>query len=433
MPTLFQTKRTFCSLFKSITIALSTLSPVYYAHAEPQIEVMHWWNRGGESRAMQVLKDEFELRGGTWFDVAGEDQISVLNRAVSRMAKGYAPTLVQWNSGWEVSQIRELGLLNRIDPSVLNSLDNPFIDNVMDMVMVNDELVAIPVNVHSENWFWYKPGNFPEDTKNAMRSWPEFIEYAHDRSQQEVIALAVGDEPWQRRILFNNILLGVADQALFQRIYNDLDITALDDHKFVEAVETFKKIQRYSHSFGEGRWDQQVAAVASNKALAVTMGDWAKGEFRNMGLKLGRDYDCAQAPGTSDNIILVMDVFALGQVTSPEEQLGQKLFLDIVTDHAVSEAFNYLKGSLPPLRDIDTSTLDKCNKIAYQTLNNRGKAIKPHASIGDRGFLALIDHHISQLWSEDTTTLYWAIQFKQLLQEEHDKRKASSRVAEKND
>jgi len=420
-------------MLKAYIIVLSAFSPVHYAHAEPQVEVMHWWERGSESRAMQVLRDEFELRGGTWFDVSGEDQITVLNSAVSRMAKGYAPTLVQWNSGWEVSQIRELGLLNSINPKVLNSLENQFIDNVMDMVMVNEELVAIPVNVHSENWFWYNPKNFPENTKSAMHSWSEFLEYANDRSQQEVVALAVGDEPWQRRILFNNILLGVADQALFQKIYNDLDTTALNNSKFYEAVDTFRKIQRFSHSFGDGRWDQQVAAVASNKALVVTMGDWAKGEFRNIGLKLGSDYDCVPAPGTSENIILVMDVFALGQVTDVNEQLGQKLFLDVVTDHAVSEAFNYLKGSLSPLRDIDISTLDKCNKIAYQILNRRGKAIKPHASIGDRGFLALIDHHITQLWSEDTKTIDWIAQFKQLLQEENNKRMANNHVAQIDD
>lgn len=431
MHTALNNNRAVLFYLKAFIILWSVFLPVYSAHAEPQIEVMHWWNRGGESRAMQVLKDEFEHRGGTWFDVAGEDQITVLNSAVSRMAKGYAPTLVQWNSGWEVSQIRELGLLNSIEPAVLQSLDNHFIDNVMDMVMVNGELVAIPVNVHSENWFWYKPKNFPEDTKNAMRSWPEFLEYANDRSQQEVVALAVGDEPWQRRILFNNILLGVADQSLFQRIYNDLDTTALDDAKFIEAIDTFKKTQRFTHSFGDGRWDQQIAAVAANKALATTMGDWAKGEFRNMGLKLGRDYDCIPAPGTSENIMLVMDVFALGQVTNSQEQLGQKLFLEIVTDRAVSEAFNYLKGSLSPLRDTDISTLDKCNKIAYQTLDKRGAAIKPHASIGDRGFLALIDHQIMQLWSEDSNTIDWVAQFKQLLQEEHDKRLAANSLVEK--
>ena len=400
------------------------------AHAEPEVEVMHWWYRGGDARAMQVLQDEFELRGGKWFNVAGEKPISVLNTAVSRMAKGYAPTLVQWNSGWEVSQIRNLGLLNSLDQQLFKQIENAFIDSVMDIVMVNGEIVAIPVNVHSENWLWYKPNSFPDGTGEITHSWSNFLQYAQERSSHGEIAIAVGDDPLQRRILFNNVLLGVAGQELFKRVYNELDVSMLDHQQFREAVETFKMIRGYSRSFGEGRWDQQLAAVASNKALTVLMGDWAKGEFRNLGLKLGRDYECTPAPGTSDNIVLVMDVFALGQVSNEEEKRGQKLFLDVVTDRAVSEAFNYLKGSLSPLRETDISSLDKCNQIAYQTLEKRGTAIKPHASVGDRGFLASIDHLISSLWMEQTATTTWVEAFRKLLLDEYSKRRANEQIAQ---
>ena len=398
-------------------------------HSEPQIEIMHWWYRGGESRAMHVLKDEFEYRGGTWFDVAEESQISVLNTAVSRMAKGYAPTLVQWNSSWEISQIRDLGMLNNIEAEQLESLKHQFINNVLDMVMVNGELVAIPVNVHSENWLWYKPSKLPVPADKAMESWAGFLESAEASSRENQVAIAVGDEPWQRRILFNNVLLGVAGQTVYEKIYNELDTSALEDPKFIEAVTTFRDLKQYSHSFGEGRWDQQVSAVAANKALTVTMGDWAKGEFRNLGLKLGRDFDCIPAPGTSSNIILVMDMFALGKVSNIDEQNGQKLFLDVVTDRAVSEAFNYLKGSLSPLRETDLSMLDKCNKIAYRAIDRPGKAIKPHAAIGDRGFIADIDHLITNLWTDETDSATWTLAFKYLLEEENSKRNPSDRIA----
>ena len=70
--------------FASIVLLLSSIP--LPGNAQTEIEVMHWWSRGGEKRAMQVLRDEFELRGGTWYDVPGENSISVLNTAVSRMA-----------------------------------------------------------------------------------------------------------------------------------------------------------------------------------------------------------------------------------------------------------------------------------------------------------------------------------------------------------
>jgi len=63
------------------------------SQAAPEIEVLHWWSRGGDNVALQVLKDEFIHRGGKWYDVPTNDSITTLNIAVSRMTKSYAPTL----------------------------------------------------------------------------------------------------------------------------------------------------------------------------------------------------------------------------------------------------------------------------------------------------------------------------------------------------
>ena len=121
----------------------------------------------------------------------------------------------------------------------------------------------------------------------------------------------------------------------------------------------------------------------------------------------------------------------LGQVPDINEKLGQEVFMDVVTDPVVSETFNYLKGSLSPLREIDVKGLDKCSKVAHTTLNQRGKAIKPHASIGDRGFLADIDHQISNLWSGTTTPAVWIVEFSNLIMRENMKRRDSLSVTEK--
>ncbi len=417
------------AITRTALFVILLFSPIV-SNAEPEVEVMHWWNRGGDLRAMQVIRDEFEHRGGIWFDVAGDDSIDVLNTAVSRMIKGYAPTLVQWNSAWEVTEIRNLGLLNTLNMETSNYLHNAFIDNVLDMIMVNGEIVAIPVNVHSENWLWYKPDNLPDNGPRVMADWKAFLEFAESLAETGKIALAVGDTPRQQRALFNNVLLGVAGQDLFQRIYYDLDVGALSTKGFSQALATYAKLREYSHSFGEGRWDQQLAAVAANKAFTVNMGDWAKGEFRNLGLKLGRDYDCAPAPGTGDHIVLVIDAFVLGQVSEKNEKQGQQLFMDVVTNPVVSETFNYLKGSLSPLREIDTEGLDKCSQVAHTILKTRGKAIKPHASIGDRGFLADIDHLISELWTGCMVSTEWTTDFSTLLKREKMKRISKSNFSQ---
>lgn len=412
-------------ILSGILLCTSTMSI-----ATPEVEVMHWWYRGGESRAMQVLRDEFENRGGIWHNVAGSSSTEVLNKAVSRMSKGYAPTLVQWNSAWEIAQIKDLGLLNNFDPDIIEFLQNSLLDNVLDMVTVNGEIVAVPVDIHSENWLWLKQNKNAESTIQVTKDWSSFLAHAEQLAIDNKVALAVGSEPWQQRILFNNILLGVAGQSLFETIFNDLDSSALHDNLFLQAINIFTSLIPFSQSFGEGRWDQQIAAIAANRAYAVTMGDWAKNEFKNLGLRYGREYQCLPAPGTANNVILKMDVFVLGQVSNENEKQGQQLFVDVVTDPQVSEAFNYLKGSLPPLRQIDSDTLDDCSQLAYKTLQQKGSAIRPHASIGDRGFINRIDNLIGKLWSGDNDTSEWISNFGSVLESENLKRRSASQLSQ---
>lgn len=409
-------------------VLLASASPKVMA--EPEVEVMHWMARGGEQRAIRVIRDEFESRGGVWYDVPGSDSIKVLNAAVSRMAKGYSPSLVQWNSGWEVAQIKNLGLLNVLDERLNEQLSNIFIDDVLDIVRVNGKIVAVPLNVHSENWLWYRRGNDDYSLSTITEDWTVFLQHAIDQADQDKVVLAVGNEPWQQRILFNNVVLGTIGKSQFENLYSGLDSSVIDTPEFVNAVKIFSELKRYSRSFGEGLWNQQLAAVASGKAQFVSMGDWAKGEFRNLGLRLGRDYDCIPAPGTTEHIILEIDVFALGHVTDENEKRGQQLFIEVVTDQAVSETFNYLKGSLSPLVNVDLDVLDKCNQTAYQTLIKRGAAIKPHANVGDRGLLADIDHMISALWSGDVALNQWRKDFSSIFLEEWQERQGKSRLSQ---
>lgn len=369
--------------------------------ANPEVEIMHWWSRGGDHTAMQVFKNEFERRGGLWEDATNLNSIDTLNSAVSRMSKGYSPTFVQWNSGWEVRQISQLGLLDPVtDQKQKRQLRNVILDSILDIVAVDGQIVAIPVNVHSENWLWYLHDRIDEKTSRSFDTWQQFLNFAKTRKEAGETAIAVGTEPWQQRILFNNVLLGVAGRSLYRRIYSNMDISATEDPAFREALETFKKLRQYSRSFGEGHWDEQIAAVAKGEALTVSMGDWAKGEFRNLGIKAGSELACVPAPSTRNKLILVLDVFVRGRVESEQERQGQALFLDVVTDPEVNQRFNLLKGSLPPLKNLDASSLDICGRIAYKALQDQNQLIEPYASHGHREYLSRIDYIINSLWEQ---------------------------------
>ena len=64
-------------LATGIIFAMSAASP---AMAGGEAEVLHWWTSGGEAKALQVLKDDFAKKGGTWKDMpvaggGGEQQM----------------------------------------------------------------------------------------------------------------------------------------------------------------------------------------------------------------------------------------------------------------------------------------------------------------------------------------------------------------------
>ena len=421
--TVFKPMRSFI-LFFALTMLPSSVLPA------PELEVMHWWYRGGDNKAMHVLKNEFTRRGGIWYDVPHENAVETLNSAVSRITKGYSPTLVQWNSGWEVEQFHELGLLNSItETSQLHLIEQRMIDSVLDIVTVDGKLVAIPVTLHSENWAWYRPDSTLNKNSGVFNSWSNFLEYAKQVLNDGGTAMAVGAEPWQRRILFNNVLLGVAGKEFYTRFYQSLDASVVDEPKFAEVLRIFEQLDTFAVSFGEGRWEQQIAAVAADKAKTVFMGDWAKGEFRNIGLKLGRGYTCTPAPSTSGSLIPVMDVFVLGKVNNDQERQGQSLFLDVVTDPATSEAFNYLKGSLPPLSGIDELGLDPCNRISYRALKNKDSLLSPFAGHGDRAFLSSIEQTIFQLWELELSLSEQLQRFKDLVHFEQKRRGKANIIA----
>ncbi len=71
-----------------------TLSPVM---AGGEAEVLHWWTSGGEAKALQVLKDDFAKKGGTWKDmpVAGGGGDAAMGTLKARIVAGDTPTAEQ--------------------------------------------------------------------------------------------------------------------------------------------------------------------------------------------------------------------------------------------------------------------------------------------------------------------------------------------------
>ncbi len=408
-----------CSVLLSYTSLATEVLP---QAAKPQAEILHWWSSAGESAALSVFIDEFIARGGHYYDSTKNDQYASREEAIDRMSKGYPSTLTQWNAGRDITQFYDFGLIDGItEPSLVKKLKKLVPQPVLDAVTHRDEIIAVPINIHSENWMWYSTALIKQSNNVFTKDWKKFLTLGEDLARQDVPLLAVGDQSWQVRILFTSLFLGIS-RDVYRQFYLTSEESAVESPEFKELLTAFSHLARYSKSFGDGNWNTQVRAVANNKAGATFMGDWAKGEFQILGKTAGKEYGCSLTASNNPGLLLVIDSFILGKVDIPEERQGQALMLDIVSDPEINLLFNSLKGSVSPYITSPTAALDICSAQVYETLSSQEAVVPPYASYGNGDAMHQIDTEIYDLWkksqqSNDTDALVAAsmVNFRKIL------------------
>ena len=368
--------------------------------AEAQAEILHWWSSAGEHAALDVFINEFKARGGHYYDSTKNNMNASREEAIDRMSKGYPSTLTQWNAGRDVEEFYDFGLIDAItEPSLVAKLKKLVPEAILDTVTHRGEIIAMPVNIHSENWLWHSTALIKQSDKIFTKDWQKFLALGEDLDKQNIPLLAVGDQPWQVRILFTSVFLGIS-RDVYREFYLKSEESSVTRPEFKDVITAFSHLARYSKSFGDGNWNTQVKAVADNQAGATFMGDWAKGEFQVLGKTPGKEYGCSLTASDNPGLLLGVDTFILGKVDSAEEQKGQTLMLDIISDPEVNLQFNLLKGSASPYMTPSSDSQDICSAQVYNILSDKEAVIPPYASYSNAGHVHQLDTEIYRLWKE---------------------------------
>ncbi|MDR3517688.1 MAG: ABC transporter substrate-binding protein [Azospirillaceae bacterium] len=366
---------------------------------------------------MKVFADAFKTRGGTWIDSAVGGYDDARASALSRIAGGNPPSALLDNIG-DVQALAEQGVLSPLDPAAAAAATAHMPGFLMSKVSREGKVFAIPVDIGQANWTWYSTKAFHDIGAPPPATWDEFFVDAKKLKEKGYIPLAFGGQPWQQAGLFYNIMLSVG-RDFYKKVLVDRDVTAAGGPEMVKTFETMRKLTAYVDPGSPGRkWNDAANLVITNKAAMQVMGDWAKGEFIAAGLTLGKDYDCALAPGTQDAFLMVVDLFDFPTVTAPEMVKGQKLLRDVLIDPAVQVAFSKVKGSLPSRLDVDVSGLDSCLQKGEKILAD------PQAQVPNFEFVFTADEEgqvkdlVSKFWSDPgMTAVDAARQFSQIVGE----------------
>ncbi|MDK4742530.1 ABC transporter substrate-binding protein [Rhizobium sp. CNPSo 3464] len=378
------------------------------AEDKPKAEVMTSWTSGGEAAALDVIKQEFEKRGGIWKDssIAGFGAADAAFQ--NRLVAGDPPAAKQTVLGLANADFVSKGLLSPIDGiAKAGKWADVLPKSIADLISYNGQVYLAPTGAHGESWVFYSKETFAKaGVSEEPKSWDEFFAALDKLKAAGVQPVAWGGQSWQESKVFNMILLTQVGIDGFLKIYVGKDKGEASTEGVKKTLDILGKLRAYVDEGAAGRnWNDATAMVITGKAGVQFMGDWAKGEFVAAGKALGKDYGCMLAP-QSPGMVYVADSFSFPKIADAASQKGQTLLAEVAMDPAIQVEFSLRKGSVPMRTDVDKSKLDICAQKGLE-LMSAGKIVPDQALILSPQQAGALNDFVDEFWtnpSEDSAS-----------------------------
>lgn len=372
------------------------------AHAEQKAkaEVMTSWTSGGEAAALDVLKKEFEKRGGIWKDssIAGFGAADAAFQ--NRLVASDPPAAKQGVIGLANTDFVNQGLMSPIEETAkAGKWADALPKSIYDLISYSGQVYLSPTGAHGESWVFYAKETFAKaGIAEEPKNWDEFFVALEKLKAAGVLPVAWGGQSWQESKVFNMILLTQVGIDGFLKIYVDKDKGEASTEGVKKALDILAKLRGYVDEGAPGRnWNDATAMVITGKAGVQFMGDWAKGEFTAAGKQAGKDYGCMLAP-QSPGMVYVADAFSFPKIADAASKKGQTLLAEVAMDPAVQVEFALKKGSVPMRTDVDKSRLDVCAQKGLE-LMGEGKIVPDQALILTPQQAGALNDFVDEFWT----------------------------------
>lgn len=374
------------------------------ASAAPELEVMHWLTSGGESASLSVVRQTFQDRGGQWRDTPVPGGSSARAAAVNRILGGNPPPVFLFSLGAQLTELSAHGLVTPA-PGADRQWDRVLPPLLARAARYRDRYMAAPLNIHGENWMFYNAGLLQQAGLEVPHSWASFLKTAATLKAMGKTPIALGGQPWQERLLFNAVLLGVGGRDFYRLVYEALDPAALSSPTMLEVFRTFASLRPFVDEGSPGRrWNQATAMLMRGDAAFQFMGDWAKGDIKAAGLEPGVQIGCALAPAIDPAYIMVVDAFAFTAPPDTATADAQERFVSVIMDPAVQAGLNQAKGSIPVRTDVPDDGFDACAKQAMALIRDPETNLASTGMGLSGGMAGAVDDAISHFWNDKRLT-----------------------------
>ena len=362
-------------------------------------DVVHWWVGDAESKALKVIVDEYESKGGKWVDTPHNESEAAHASVKSRVIGGNPPAAVLMVVGSSTQEWSEGGLLNDINSvASREDWDSLLPDGVASASKHDGKYVAAPVFLSTVNWRYTNKQVLKSAGVDEPMSWGAFMTSLPRIKQAGYIPLAVGGQDWQETLLFDHVALGVAGAQYFRELL-DGNMKTIDSDDTTRVFAGMRALEPYTDAGKAGRsWADTNNLVITGKAAYIFMGDWAKGGFLQASKKPGTDFSCQISPG-SGMVLTAVDGFAFPKTSSSSEMSNQGKLASAMMNRDVQTKAALIKGALPARKDASTEGFDHCSQNALALLSGGSAAL--HWNVRDSGFKGVLKEVVSQFWNSD--------------------------------
>jgi glucose/mannose transport system substrate-binding protein len=348
---------------RKILGALSVIACFGAALAQAEeLEVLHYWTSGGESKAVNVLKTEIEKKGHIWKDSAiagggGQNAMTVLK---TRAVSGNPPAVVQMR-GPAVQDWAEQGSLVDLD-QIAGGWSNDLPPAILDVLKYKGKIYAAPHWIHRVNWMYINKAALDKAGGKVPTTYEELFQVADKMKAAGYIPIAHGGTAYHDGVFFEGIVQSMGVD-FYRKSILELDPKALNSPTMVKVFDILRQSQKYFDDGIQGRpWNLAAAMVIEGKAGILFMGDWAKGEFSNAGKVPGKDYICAARPGTEGMFTFIADTFVFFKQRNQPATPGQLALASLIETPAYQEQAALYKGAIPALTTASVANFDDCAK-----------------------------------------------------------------------
>ena len=340
---------------------------------QPSVEVAHYWISPSERKALDVYRDAWKGQGGKWIDMPSKNKLAQTSMSTDMIANGYPPAVIQWNANGESMELALMGVIQDIDDIAVADHWRDFLpQNLINHISYKGHIYFAPVNIHAENWVWTNKKIFDQLKLPPPTTWEGVLSSAAKIKAAGYIPIALGSGAWEISLLFNDIVYSVYGPKGYTRLLTGGDSNAAMEPAMLKALDILRRLSVFVDPARSGKtWVDATLSMGRGRAGMQFMGDYAKGELKEAGLVVDKDFRCTLAPGTESIYFVVIDAFAFPVTNNAQVRRSQRLFARQIMNVNNQLAFNGIKGSIPPRTDIQRNNLDTCGKIGLDLISRQ--------------------------------------------------------------